>query len=168
MQEGMEICCIVGWLVSLKTRGLEEKNIIMIWRASINPPTFPHFCHWVFCIVIFVLPVYLICLKSCVFFWIFLVHLFHIVDRLWSKCTLAHFVVALAGTTAFRIETRVLTVALEALQIFISFPGLSSSSALVLISLKFRDFKGKWEAPNKKEEERRAPPHPPKKSGYAI
>ena len=77
----------------LKTRGLEEKNIIMIWRASTNPPTFPHFCHRVFCLVLFVLPVYLICLKSSVFFWIFLVHIFHIVERLWAKCTLAHFVV---------------------------------------------------------------------------
>lgn len=93
MQERMETCCVVGWLVCLfLTRGLEEKNVIMMWRASVCPPTFPHFCHQVLPIVIFVLPVYLICLKSSVFFWIFLVHLFHIVERLWAECILAHFV----------------------------------------------------------------------------
>lgn len=53
---------------------------------------------------------------------------------------------------------------LEAPQIFISFPGLSSSSALVLISLKFRDFKGKWEAHTKqKGGGKHTPPPPPKK-----
>jgi len=69
---------------------------------------------------------------------------------------------ALTGTAAFRIKTRVLIHGATGPANFISFPGLSSSSALVLISLKFRDFKGKWEGTYQAKRRRKAHPPNPK------